>query len=48
MLLPMLAEWLCANNGRDERASRIVKDMHLVLVPTMNPDGFDRRQRENA
>ena len=44
----MLAEWLCANQGKDARATRIVKDMHLFLVPTMNPDGFDRHQRANA
>lgn len=38
MLLPMLAEWLCDNwQGGDERATRIVKDMHLYLMPTMNP-----------
>jgi carboxypeptidase D len=48
MLLPMLAEWLCANNGKDARATRMVRDMHLFLIPTMNPDGFDARQRENA
>jgi carboxypeptidase D len=48
MLLPMLAEWLCANNGKDERATRLVRDTHLFLVPTMNPDGFDARRRYNA
>jgi hypothetical protein len=47
MLLPMLAEWLCANNGKDERATRLVRDVHLFLVPTMNPDGFANRWRGN-
>eukprot|EP00878_Enallax_costatus_P017112 GHUV01017967.1.p1 GENE.GHUV01017967.1~~GHUV01017967.1.p1 ORF type:complete len:233 (+),score=46.39 GHUV01017967.1:257-955(+) len=38
MLLPMLAEWLCDSwQGGDQRAARIVKDMHLYLMPTMNP-----------
>ncbi|GBF96907.1 carboxypeptidase D [Raphidocelis subcapitata] len=48
MLLPMLAEWLCANNGKDPRATRLVRDAHLFLVPTMNPDGFAARRRNNA
>ena len=48
MLLPMLAEWLCANNGKDARATRLVKDAHIYLVPTMNPDGFARHTRANA
>lgn len=30
MLLPMLAEWLCANRNNDTRASRIIDNMHLV------------------
>jgi hypothetical protein len=47
MLLPMLAEWLCANNGKDARATRMVRDMHLFLIPTMNPDGFAKRRRKN-
>jgi carboxypeptidase D len=47
MLLPMMAEWLCANNGKDERATRLVRDTHLFLVPTMNPDGFANRWRGN-
>ncbi|GBF96908.1 carboxypeptidase D [Raphidocelis subcapitata] len=47
MLLPMLAEWLCANNGKDPRATRLVRDAHLFLVPTMNPDGFAARWRGN-
>ena len=35
-----LAEWLCAHHRRDARAGRIVADMHLHLLPTMNPDGW--------
>lgn len=42
-----LAEWLCAKNGRDPRATRILRDMHLWLMPSMNPDGFAVRTREN-
>ena len=47
-LLLGLAEWLCANHNADERAARIVRDMHLFLLPTMNPDGFEAHQRGNA
>ncbi|KAK9918404.1 hypothetical protein WJX75_003872 [Coccomyxa subellipsoidea] len=47
-LLLAVAEWLCANHATDERAKRIVEEMHLFLLPTMNPDGFERRQRPNA
>ncbi|KAF6251377.1 putative carboxypeptidase [Scenedesmus sp. NREL 46B-D3] len=42
-LLPLLAEWLCEHHLKDERAARIVRDMHLFIMPTMNPDGFTRR-----
>ena len=47
MLLPMFAEWLCDNNGKDERATRLVRDAHIFLVPTMNPDGFELHRRYN-
>lgn len=42
-----LAEWLCQYRTTDTRAAQIVNDMHLFLVPTVNPDGFQQRQREN-
>lgn len=38
MLLPMLAEWLCANKG-DARASRIINNMHLVSSSRHNKQG---------
>lgn len=46
-LLLALAEWLCDHRETDERARNIVEGMHLFLLPTMNPDGFDRHQRGN-
>ena len=46
-LLLGLAEWLCQHKETDERARRIVNGMHLFLLPTMNPDGFERHQRGN-
>ena len=42
-----LAEWLCANHPAEPRAKRIVDSMHLWILPAMNPDGFERRTREN-
>jgi carboxypeptidase D len=42
-----LAEWLCKNYETDADAKRIVNDVHLWLVPSMNPDGFAARKREN-
>lgn len=47
MLLPMLAEWLCASNGKDPRAARLLSGMHLFLMPTMNPDGYKLLKRYN-
>ena len=44
MLLPRLAEWLCENNGKDARATQLVRDFHIYLMPTMNPDGYPRRR----
>ncbi|KIZ04213.1 hypothetical protein MNEG_3740 [Monoraphidium neglectum] len=48
MLLPMLAEWLCANNGKDARATRLLRDAHLFIIPTLNPDGFALHRRANS
>ncbi len=42
-----LAEWLCQYRTTDEQAARIVNDMHLYLVPTVNPDGFEHKLRHN-
>eukprot|EP00887_Chlorella_sp_A99_P003980 scaffold11.g3980.t1 len=42
-----LAEWLCANYKTDPEAGRIVARLHLWLVPSMNPDAFVARKREN-
>ncbi|GMH33717.1 hypothetical protein BSKO_01551 [Bryopsis sp. KO-2023] len=47
-LLLKLAEWLCDNYPRNAKAKRIVEGMHLYLLPTMNPDGFDMQKRYNT
>lgn len=47
-LLLGLAEWLCEHHETDSLARRIVDGMHLFILPSMNPDGFEKRQRGNA
>lgn len=46
-LLPLLAEWLCANYKSNATAARIVQHMHLFILPSMNPDGFAHTQNGN-
>ncbi|KAG8069630.1 hypothetical protein GUJ93_ZPchr0006g40816 [Zizania palustris] len=43
-----LANWLCDNYLKDPLATNIVENMHLHILPTMNPDGFALRRRGNA
>ncbi len=47
-LLPALAEWLCTMREHDQRAQRMVTDMHVYIIPTINPDGFAAKRRENG
>ncbi|XP_077245775.1 carboxypeptidase D isoform X2 [Tasmannia lanceolata] len=47
-LLILLANWLCDNYMKDPLATLIIKNVHLHILPTMNPDGFSLRQRGNA
>ena len=42
-----LAEWLCANYKTHIQAQRIVNGLHLYIMPSMNPDGFVAKSREN-
>lgn len=46
-LLMGLAEWLCQYRTTDDRAAQIVNDMHLYIVPSVNPDGFEHKLRHN-
>ncbi|XP_024542018.1 carboxypeptidase SOL1 [Selaginella moellendorffii] len=43
-----LADWLCMNYKRDAMATSIIDNVHLHLLPSMNPDGFANRSRNNA
>ncbi|KAL7085636.1 hypothetical protein ACP275_14G292300 [Erythranthe tilingii] len=47
-LLLLLANWLCDNYMKDPLATLIVKDVHLHILPSMNPDGYSLRRRGNA
>ncbi|KAG6518238.1 hypothetical protein ZIOFF_021642 [Zingiber officinale] len=47
-LLMLLANWLCDNYMKDPLATLIIKNIHLHILPTMNPDGFALRRRGNA
>ncbi|XP_047983263.1 carboxypeptidase SOL1-like isoform X1 [Salvia hispanica] len=47
-LLLLLANWLCDNYLKDSLATTIVDDVHLHILPSMNPDGYALRRRGNA
>ncbi|XP_019069155.1 carboxypeptidase SOL1 isoform X2 [Solanum lycopersicum] len=47
-LLILLANWLCDNYMKDPLATLIVDNVHLHILPSMNPDGFSLRRRGNA
>ncbi|KAL6786083.1 hypothetical protein ACKKBG_A01330 [Auxenochlorella protothecoides x Auxenochlorella symbiontica] len=42
-----LAEYICEARGEDPQVAQILAGMHLWLMPSANPDGFDQRTREN-
>ena len=47
-LLTALGEHLCAAYLRGEPAVvKMLKTVSILLIPSMNPDGFDARTREN-
>uniref|UniRef100_A0A7N0VN70 Peptidase M14 domain-containing protein n=1 Tax=Kalanchoe fedtschenkoi TaxID=63787 RepID=A0A7N0VN70_KALFE len=47
-LLLLLANWLCDNYLKDPLATLIIQKVHLHVLPSMNPDGFALRIRNNA
>ncbi|WVZ82597.1 hypothetical protein U9M48_029846 [Paspalum notatum var. saurae] len=47
-VLMRLANWLCDNYLKDPLATLIVENIHLHILPAMNPDGFTLRWRGNA
>ncbi|KAL2471684.1 carboxypeptidase D [Abeliophyllum distichum] len=47
-LLLFLANWICDNYMKDPLATLIVDNVHLHILPSMNPDGYSLRKRGNA
>lgn len=43
-----LIEWLCENYGVLPRATDLVNDLDIFILPSMNPDGFEMGSRYNA
>lgn len=43
-----LIEWLCNEYETNERASFLINNTSIFIMPSMNPDGFELGQRENA
>ncbi|XP_021902411.1 carboxypeptidase SOL1 isoform X2 [Carica papaya] len=47
-LLILLANWICDNQMKDPLARLIIQNVHLHILPSMNPDGFSIKRRGNA
>jgi len=43
-----LIEWLVEGYGNDPRATDIINNTDVFIMPTMNPDGFESGSRYNA
>ena len=43
-----LIDWLCSGYGTNDRATELVNNTAIYIMPSMNPDGFELGQRYNA
>jgi len=43
-----LIELLCSQYGINDRITKLVDETDIYIVPSMNPDGYERRTRGNA
>lgn len=41
-LLIILGQYLLDQYGKDDRISRLVNETDIYLMPSMNPDGFEK------
>lgn len=41
-MLLLLAKYLCENYGADERVSKIINNTRIHILPSMNPDGYEK------
>lgn len=46
-ILLMLLKFLCENFGNDKRVTKILKNVRLHVMPSMNPDGYEISREEN-
>lgn len=46
-ILLMLLKFLCENFGSDKRVTKILKNVRLHVMPSMNPDGYEISREEN-
>mmetsp|Transcript_2519 Transcript_2519/g.9051 ORF Transcript_2519/g.9051 Transcript_2519/m.9051 type:complete len:655 (+) Transcript_2519:127-2091(+) len=47
-LLMYFIDHLCENYGKDEEITSLLDNTRLLMVPTMNPDGYDMHTRGNS
>ncbi|KAK1121827.1 hypothetical protein K0M31_010139 [Melipona bicolor] len=47
-LLVYLAQYLLNNYGKDERVTKLVNNTDIYLMPSMNPDGFEKSVEGNC
>jgi hypothetical protein len=43
-----LIEWLCENYSTNTRATHLINNVDIYIMPSMNPDGFEMGSRYNA
>lgn len=47
-LLLNLIEYLCKNFGTDPEVTDLVQSTRIHIMPSMNPDGYEKSQEGNA
>ncbi|XP_072033189.1 carboxypeptidase D-like [Amphiura filiformis] len=41
-ILIYLVQYLCENYGKNQRVTKLVDDTNIFILPSMNPDGFEK------